>query len=816
MKADLHVHSKYSTRPSEWVLRKLGCSESYTEPSYIYNVARQKGMDLVTITDHNTLTGSLEIAHLPGTFVSEEITTYFPEDRCKLHVLAYNIDEAIHNEISRLRENVFDLVAYLNSQQVIHALAHPLFSINDKLSEEHFCQAILLFRCFEMNGSRDNYQNKMLRVILESITEKDITLLAAKYDLPPVGDHPHFKTIIGGSDDHSSLDIARVFTEIPSVSSVESFLHGIYRPGAEVIGDGSNPKNMAQNIYSIAYQFYKNKFQLERYVGKDLLMRFVDRALVPQIGNEKGFFAKMRGVFSYRMAASNGQNNHKSMFNTLSIKDLLLKEAREIIIDDPQIKNLLKLTGENPWENEDIWFHFMNRISEKVLRQFADSTLFNFSGADLFNIFHGLGSAGCLYTILAPFFVSYKLFMKDRQFARDMRDRFDKRSRPLPKEHLRVAHFTDTLNEVNGVALTLKMESQIALKHEKFLKMITCGLERTEPGITNFTPTGVFEMPEYPALKLYYPPLLEMLNYCYQENFTHIHSATPGPLGIAALIISRILQIPIYGTYHTALPQYTSTLTGDFALEEMMWRYSVWYYNQMDAVYVPSRATGKELAGKGVHKEKIVFYPRGIDVERFHPSKRNGFFRKRLDLEDKDQKLLYVGRVSREKNLPFLAQAFKKLTEIRKGVHLVIVGDGPYMQEMKQELMGWPASFTGYLDGEDLAQAYASSDIFVFPSTTDTFGNVVLEAQASGIPVIVTNEGGPQENLIPEKTGFILSGNDTNAWVQTVAGLLNDPARLESMKIEARRYMNDRSFDTAFLALWNSYSHFTTHRYHGK
>jgi predicted metal-dependent phosphoesterase TrpH len=105
MKVDLHVHSKFSRRPSQWILQKINCPESFTEPSKIYRKAKEKGMSLVTITDHNCLEGSLAIAHLPDTFVSEEITSYFPEDGCKIHVLAYHITEAQHREIQQVREN---------------------------------------------------------------------------------------------------------------------------------------------------------------------------------------------------------------------------------------------------------------------------------------------------------------------------------------------------------------------------------------------------------------------------------------------------------------------------------------------------------------------------------------------------------------------------------------------------------------------------------------------------------------------------------------------------------------------------------------
>ena len=125
MKIDLHVHSKFSKRPSQWVLQKISCPESFTDPMLVYNTAKAKGMSLVTISDHNTIDGALEIAHLPDTYISEEITSYFPEDGCKVHVLAQNITEAQHEEIQKIRKNIFDLVAYLNAENIINIIAHP-------------------------------------------------------------------------------------------------------------------------------------------------------------------------------------------------------------------------------------------------------------------------------------------------------------------------------------------------------------------------------------------------------------------------------------------------------------------------------------------------------------------------------------------------------------------------------------------------------------------------------------------------------------------------------------------------------------------
>lgn len=802
LKADLHVHSKYSRRPSEWVLRKIGCSESYSDPKRVYRIARERGMHLVTITDHNTLAGSLEIAHLADTFISEEITTYFPEDRCKLHVLAYDIDERQHREITLLRENVFDLVRFLNSENILHAVAHPLYAVNDRLTVHHLEKMLLLFKTFELNGTRDGYQNGILKRIVNTLTKEGIARLAEKHDLEPYGTSPWKKNLIAGSDDHSSLTIARTYTAVEGSGNVDEFLRGISEGRAKPRGMESNPRIMAHNLYSIAYQFYKERFHLERFIGKDLILQFADRVLLEDRPGEEGFFVR----FLETLRSWTPLRHFMSTSDT--IPGLFKMEARDIVLGNPDMCALLKKSGSQGTSRDALWFQFVNEISGNILKRSAKSLLEGLSGADIFNLFHTLGSGGSLYALLAPYFVSYGLFTKDRRFCRRCLARFEKGAGPSHGEDIKVAHFTDTLYEVNGVAKTLLMQARVAEKIGKPLKIITCSDEPEVPGVVHFPAIGTFNMPEYSELKLYYPPLLKMLDYCYGENFTHIHTATPGPIGLAALACARILKLPLYGTYHTALPEYTSQLTGDGDMEDLMWKYIVWFYNQMDVVYVPSLATGEELKSKGIYGDKIQFYPRGIDVNRFHPSKRNGFFRNRYDMKDDELKILYVGRVSREKDLPLLEKAFQQIVRCRPGLRLIVVGSGPYLDAMRSSMKGLPVTFTGYLSGEDLAQAYASSDIFAFPSATDTFGNVVLEAQASGLPVVVTDRGGPHENVLPSDTGFVVPAGDADAFAAALLDLIDHPALRQRMKEKARDSMKDRSFESAFQQLWESYGAF--------
>ncbi|MBR9982882.1 MAG: glycosyl transferase, partial [Desulfatitalea sp.] len=170
MRIDIHVHSKHSKRPSQWILKKLGCPESFTEPLQLYQIAKSRGMSHVTITDHNSIDGALEIAHLPGTFLSEEITTYFPDNGCKIHVLALNITEAQHGEIQKVRENIYDLVRYLHAEKILSIAAHPLFAINGLLTVAHFEQMLLLFQHLELNGARSPRENACLRQVVENLS----------------------------------------------------------------------------------------------------------------------------------------------------------------------------------------------------------------------------------------------------------------------------------------------------------------------------------------------------------------------------------------------------------------------------------------------------------------------------------------------------------------------------------------------------------------------------------------------------------------------------------------------------------------------
>ena len=803
MKIDLHLHSSHSKRSSQWILQKIGCPESFSPPNRQYDLVRQKGMDMITLTDHNTLDGCLEIAHLDGVFLSEEVTAYFPDDGCKVHVLCWDINEAVHVDLMKARQNVFDLAAYLQKNDIMHALAHPLFSINNKLTVEHFEKLLLLFKTFEMNGARDQAQNLILQEVLAGLDQPVLERLMAKHNLVPGFADPWKKMITGGSDDHSSLNPARMYTEVAGAEDLASFWGGLATGKAKARGRASTPLTLAHNLYGIAYQFAKSRYNLERYTGMDMLMRFLDQLLEPASGNASWYMVhKLRNLWSQRRAQRAARQRER-------FQDVLRRESQRLLQDDPELNTILR-RGIQPdysgMDRDELWFRFVNRVTNRVTSHMGGKLMNNLSGANPFSAFDCLGAGGALFFMLSPYLVSFGLFARDRPLARNIQASLAGDQARAAHHALKVGHFTDTFFEVNGVARTLQEQADLAQRTGKDLTILTCAPDQPvkQDRVRNFKPVAVYSLPEYQEQSLCVPPFLDLMRHVFQQGYNYLHAATPGPMGLVALKIAQVYNLPISGTYHTQLPQYAAYLTGDQNIEELTWRYTMWFYDHMESVYVPSRETGDELVEHGLDPAKIVLYPRGVNVKMFSPAHRSGSFRQGLGLEQ-ETLLLYVGRISKEKDLPVLEQAFKELCRERKEVHLVVVGEGPYLEEMRRNLHGWPASFTGYLHGSHLAEAYASADMFVFPSTTDTFGNVILEAQASGLPVVVSDRGGPQENMLPGETGMVVEGGNARALCQVLAELAGDSSQLRRMGRAARLYMEKRSFENAFLEHWHLY-----------
>ncbi|HUL73259.1 MAG TPA: glycosyltransferase [Vicinamibacterales bacterium] len=793
-KADLHVHSQYSDRPTEWVLRRIGAPECYTKPRAVYDLAKRRGMDFVTISDHNCIDGAAEIAHLPGAFVSNEITTYFPDDRCKVHVLAWNITQAQFNEIQRLRENIVDLRDYMHAEGIVHSCAHPLYSINDRLSIDHFERLLLLFNVFEtMNGARNRRSNDLVRAVLDHLTQEQFEEIASRHGISPVGDAPWLKGGTGGSDDHSGVFVAKAYTECPASGTVRDFLGHVALRQSTARGLDGTPLSFAHGLYTIAFQYYRDKLRMTSGNGSQLMLKLFGEVLGPE-QTRVGF----RDRVSYYARRIAGRPDYPA---EVEFKRMVSTEMVKLFGED-WLRDDFVVSPERHDELNRRTFELASRIANQLSFQFTRKFVEKLSMGSIFGSIEALSAAGPLLLGVAPYLFAFAHQSRDRHFLASVNERFlggRAPSDPAPRK----AWFVDALTDVNGVTTLVRKMCRLADEHRHDLTLVTFSDVAPDRRVRahNFTPVGQFALPENSMINLAFPPFLDVLEYCDREQFTELVVSTPSLAGLAAVAAARMLNIRLVGIYHTDLPQYIRYYTEDEQLESATWRYLRWFYDQMDLVYVPSRGYRNQLIAKGFDARRLRMLPHGIDVDRFHPSRHDPAFWQRFGVNG-GPKVTYVGRAAKEKDLDILVEVYEALARRRPDCTLVIVGDGPFLTQMKNRLRHANVIFTGFLFDADLSSAYAGSDVFVFPSTTDTFGNVVLEAMASGVPVVVSDRGGPAEFVEHGVTGFVTKARNVADVLAAIERLLDDADLRRRMSASCRAYAETCRWDRIYLEFW--------------
>ncbi len=621
-KADLHVHSRFSNKPTYWALRRFNCPESFTSPEFIYRTAKKAGMDYVTITDHNTISGALEIAHHPDAFISVEATAYFPEDGCKVHVVVLDISEAVYREIMQLRKNIYELVSYLSRNGIVHFIAHPLYAQNEKLTADHIEKLILLFQVFEVkNGSRAPRFNRFMERVVDALTPAVIDRLADRHNLAPVGDRPWLKAKVGGSDDHSGFFIAGAHTVAPVGTTKAEFIGSIREYKSLASGEDGDPLTLAHSLYGIAHSFYRGRFD-SRKAGptpfiKVLLNNYFDA------GKEDFTFREKLRFFIRKNLTGFSASRDGSKF-----EDVLDIEARRLLSDR---EFLAGIGTEN--RNRKI-FSVTSYLANRIIYIYTERLTRISCGNGFFDLVNSLSSIGLVHLLASPYYLAFHHQHRGKDLMGELDDRFTVTTADEKKE--KIALFTDTLNEINGVTSNIRRLVETAKQGGVVLTVITSSPRRTsyENGVMNFRQVGDFVLPEYPELKLSFPPLLDVIDYFEREGFTRIHVSTPGTIGLIALFMAKLMDIPISGTYHTDIPQYVKSLTSDELLEQAAWQYMIWFYNQLGEVMVPSSSTRKQLIDHGLPAEKMKPLPHWVDTRGFDGALRDKGARKYAPLRE--------------------------------------------------------------------------------------------------------------------------------------------------------------------------------------
>jgi glycosyltransferase involved in cell wall biosynthesis len=465
----------------------------------------------------------------------------------------------------------------------------------------------------------------------------------------------------------------------------------------------------------------------------------------------------------------------------------------------PGMRTAIEQATEGVVEPERRAFLTANLLVNQLAFRFFSQFITQLRGGRLIESLQFVGSLVPLALGLAPYFYAFR--SPGRAELAPLCRSTCGEIPPALENHKRV-WFTDTLEDVNGVSTTIRKMTAAACSEGFDLTVATSRGEVAPSNIPikNFQPVGEFELPEYELQKLSFPPVLEIIDYVQRERFTEVIISTPGPIGLCALLAAKILGIKTSGIYHTDFPQYVRILTDDSWMETLTWNFMQWFYEQMDAVYVNSADYRVALEARGIKAERIHILPRGLDTELFTPTRRRPDFWRERGLREGEIGLLYAGRVSKEKKLDLFAAAVRKLSEEGFPVRGLVVGHGPFAAEFQKSFP--EAIFTGYLGGEDVATAYASADAFVFPSTTDTFGNVIIEAQACGLPCVVSDQGGPRDLVTDGVDGYVTRGGDLAELVAALRPLCTDASRRQSMGAASRKKVEDRSWPYAARKFW--------------
>jgi glycosyltransferase involved in cell wall biosynthesis len=795
-RCDLHIHSRFSARSQEWLFRRFDFPDSYTDPRDLYRLLRERGMDFVTITDHDTIDGNLEIADLKHTFISEEVTTFFPHDSCQIHLLVWGISEAQHAEIAALRENIYDLQGYLQEAAISHSVAHPLYNINGKLEASHLERVILLFKHFEsINGLRDALLSELARELLSGLTPQKIEELANRHNLPPTHPEPWQKIFTGGSDDHGGKFPASACTETPRARTPMEFLEHVRKGGCTPQGEGGTPLALSHGFYNTVSRFIQDRFTERLGPSAPLLETMFSRFMEGRDPTE--FTLREKATFIAQGVMSGKIFELAKPGNVSLWKGLSKHFAR------PKVKAQLAKEMEGVTEPERRTFLMANLVCEQLAFRLFERFVQQIRTGNVIESMQALSGIAPIVVLLSPYIYAFHSQAPSRRWLREV---FRQMTGAIPPalQNRKRAWFTDTLEDVNGVANTIRKMTAAGVAAGEKLIVVTSrrDLHVDDIPIKNFRPIGEFELPEYELQRLSFPPIMQILDYVQREQFTEIIISTPGPMGLTGLLAAKMLNLQTSGIYHTDIPEYVRILTEDRFLESLAWSYMHWLYGQVDTVFVNSEQYRKCWIDRGFAPEKLRILPRGLDTDLFNPARRDLSFWPGAGANGSEIRLLYVGRISREKDLDVLAAAYHKVRKAGHSVKLYLVGLGPYAEALTAALPD--AVFLGYLTGEPLARAYASADVFVFPSTTDTFGNVIIEAQASGLPVIVSDLGGPKELVEDRVNGLVTKAHDAGDVARAITLLVGDSKLRTRMGEKARQSVLDRSWPDAFQKFWHT------------
>ncbi|WP_409299058.1 glycosyltransferase family 4 protein [Pseudomonas sp. KCJK8993] len=361
---------------------------------------------------------------------------------------------------------------------------------------------------------------------------------------------------------------------------------------------------------------------------------------------------------------------------------------------------------------------------------------------------------------------------------------------------LHITLITETFPpEINGVANTLGRlcDGLRARGHQVELVRPRQGCDQSRSSDEALLLCRGWPLPGYPGLQWGQSSMHKLLRRWKRQRPDVLYIATEGPLGLSALRAAKRLGISVVSGFHTNFQQYSSQY-GLGLLTRLLTHYLRWFHNRSKLTLVPSASQCLELERR--HFERLALLSRGVDSQLFHPAKRVAELRASWGLDNDDLAVIHVGRLAPEKNLGLLKRCFERLQASypQQRMKLIVVGDGPQRAALEKSLPD--ALFCGSQRGEALAAHYACGDLFLFPSLTETFGNVVLEALASGLAVVAYDQAAAAQHIRHGYNGVLAMPGDENAFCDAASWLLEETETLRRVRLNARQHASRQGWAT--------------------
>ena len=775
-RCDLHLHSRASVTTGEWFSRYFQCPESYADPVRQYELCKARGMTLVTLTDHDSIEGGLQLLDRPDFFLSEEVTTAFPENGCVMHVLVWGITAAQHDEMQRIRRNVYELSSYLRAEGLAHALAHPMLSSNWRLDAPTLEKCLALFPTFEVaNGTFDARCDGDVAHLLAGATPAVRRALSVKHGIPLSAEALHGVGRTAGSDDHGGRRCGSVFTEVDGAIDARAFLQKVARGRARAVGASADLNSMAMSVHATTYEYFRRSGESRRNPFTDVVERLAGRP--PDV--DGGAQVSSALTSSLLWAAAQAR----------------LPSGPELDLEQPPLL---------PSDEADARFvEALARTSDTLLAKAVSDLGPAILSFNLYGVLGALAESCSALIAVTPYLFAADHLARQRDQIGRVWDGWTAFPPPQREEHLAV--FSDSLGHVDGVASWCDRFRAQAARAGRQVWFPACAPEGGAASGDALPAVARFDVPAYDGFQLTVPSLAATVDRLWRKRITCVELSTPGPMGLAGLAAARLLRLPVTATYHTDLPDLVASLTGEREAAGFARAYVRWFYRAVDRVLAMSEGSREKLIGLGIPAERIGLMPVSVDPAEFTPARAAPDAFARMGVEHGDRPVvLTVGRLSPEKNLPLVIDAVERLQDRARAPMLVIVGDGPARADLEERCRSRPfVRLLGVQRGEALRTLYASAGAFVFASAVDTLGLVNLEAMASGLPLLVPR-GAAIGGSLTDGVTAVLYEPTPRGLAEALRSVLDDPARAAALSDAARRDAVARWGDAGFGRTWRA------------